>query len=57
MLAEEEYRVNPWGMKPALTTDEFYDLVLAATGSEAEARRKAKLRRSELIRTGQEKTA
>lgn len=37
-----------------LSTDEFYELVLNATGSEDEARRKAKIRRREMIRTSQE---
>ncbi len=47
---------NPWGTKPMLSTDAFYDLVLAATGSEETARKKAQSRRKALIREGVEAT-
>lgn len=50
VLAEEEYRANPWGS--GMSTDSFYDMVLAATGSETEARAKAKARRAAYIREG-----
>ncbi len=52
--AELDLRDNPWGTKPMLSTDEFYDLILAATGSEKEAHRKATIRRREMIRNKQE---
>lgn len=52
MLAEEVLRGNPWGK--GLSTDEFYDLVRAATGSEEEARRRAKVRRAVYIEHGLE---
>jgi hypothetical protein len=52
IMAEEELHANPWGQ--GLSTDAFYDLVLAATGSEVEARRRAKLRRQVYIREGLE---
>lgn len=52
VLAEEELRTNPWGK--GLSTDGFFDLVLAATGSEDEARRRTKIRRAEYIKLGLE---
>lgn len=54
VLAEAELRENPWGK--GLSTDAFYDLVLAATGSEHEARTRAKARRAAMIREGLEPT-
>jgi len=54
--ADESLRENPWGITPRLSTDEFYDLVLAATGSEEVARKRAKSRRSALIAAGIEAT-
>lgn len=36
-------------MKPRLTTDEYYDLVLLATGSRKLAEQKAKARRAALM--------
>lgn len=52
--AEKELEANPWGKD--LSTDQFYDLVLAATGSERKARQKAKARRAVYIKEGLEPT-
>jgi hypothetical protein len=54
VLAEVELRDNPWGR--GMSTDAFYDLVYAATGSETEARTRAKARRAAMIREGLEPT-
>lgn len=48
VLAVEEFRANPWGK--GLGHDAFYDLVLAATGSEAEAKRRTKERRAAMVK-------
>ncbi len=50
VLAEEELRANPWGR--GMSTDQFFDLVLAATGDEGAARRRAKARRAAYIKAG-----
>lgn len=56
LQAELDLAANPWGTKPMLSDDQFYDLVLAATGSEKVARKKGRIRRNELIRTQQAAT-
>lgn len=50
VLAEEEFRANPWGK--GKTMDEYFEMVLAGTGSEAEARRRGRIRRAALIQAG-----
>jgi hypothetical protein len=49
VLAEEELRATGGA---GLTIDGYYDLVLAATGDPREAERRARARRSDLLRRG-----
>lgn len=53
VLAEEELRAHPWGER-TMSTDAYYDLVLAATMSEEAARRRAKARRAAYLKAGVE---